>query len=216
MKYKCVIFDCDGVLVDSEGITAKVIAEITAELGVAMDEAFILDTFMGKSFNDIMRYLEIQISGRLPDNFEQHYRQKTFAAFQTDLKPIPGIHSVLENLEVPYCVASSGPSSKIRHNLSLTGLIEKFENRIFSCYDIQVWKPQPDIFLHAAKTMGFEPHECAVVEDSPIGVQAALAGGFDVFIYQRHAQETNSVFQNGVVFNQMEELQRHLKAGGKL
>lgn len=216
MKYKCVIFDCDGVLVDSEGITAKVIAEITAELGVAMDEAFILDTFMGKSFNDIMRYLEIQISGSLPDNFEQHYRQKTFAAFQTDLKPIPGIHSVLENLEVPYCVASSGPSSKIRHNLSLTGLIEKFENRIFSCYDIQVWKPQPDIFLHAAKTMGFEPHECAVVEDSPIGVQAALAGGFDVFIYQRHAQETNSVFQNGVVFNQMEELQRHLKAGGKL
>jgi HAD superfamily hydrolase (TIGR01509 family) len=213
MKYKCVIFDCDGVLVDSEGITAKVIAEITAELGVAMDEAFILDTFMGKSFNDIMRYLEIQISGSLPDNFEQHYRQKTFAAFQTDLKPIPGIHSVLENLEVPYCVASSGPSSKIRHNLSLTGLIEKFENHIFSCYDIQIWKPQPDIFLHAAQTMGFEPHECAVVEDSPIGVQAALAGGFDVFIYQRHAQETNSVFQTGVVFNQMEELQHHLKAG---
>lgn len=210
MKYKCVIFDCDGVLVDSEGITARVISEITAELGVLMEEAFILKTFMGKSFNDIMVYLENQIAGRLPENFEQHYRQKTFAAFQTDLKPIPGIHQVLENLNVPFCVASSGPSSKIRHNLSITGLIDKFEDRIFSCYDIKAWKPQPDIFLHAAQTMGFEPKQCAVVEDSPIGVQAAIAGGFDVFIYQGHAQETNSVFQKGVIFNRMEELQNFL------
>lgn len=209
MKYKCVIFDCDGVLVDSEGITARVISEITAELGVQMDEAFILKTFMGKSFNDIMNYLENQISGRLPENFEQHYRQKTFAAFQTNLKPIPGIHQVLEQLNVPFCVASSGPSSKIRHNLSITGLIEKFENRIFSCYDIQVWKPQPDIFLHAARTMGFEPHECAVVEDSPIGVQAALAGGFDVYIYDQGHREASAFYEKGYVFNEMKQL-KHL------
>jgi HAD superfamily hydrolase (TIGR01509 family) len=206
MKYQCVIFDCDGVLVDSEGITAKVISELSGELGVAMNERFILATFMGKSFNDIKQYLENQISGSLPANFEQVYRQRTFEAFSSQLEPIVGIEEVLTSIEVPFCVASSGPASKIRHNLTVTGLIHHFENKIFSCYDIGRWKPEPDIFLHAARTMGYEPQHCAVVEDSPIGVRAALAGGFDTYVYSPLENRDRMLPKGPTFFTQMNEL----------
>lgn len=206
MKYQCVIFDCDGVLVDSEGITATVIADLSRDLGLEMDETFIHTMFMGKSFNQIMLYLEDQISASLPPNFEHVYRQRTFDAFSRELKPIVGIEYVLNAIGVHFCVASSGPASKIRHNLTVTGLIHHFENKIFSCYDIGCWKPKPDIFLHAARTMGFEPEQCAVVEDSPIGVQAALAGGFDTYVYSP-VDTPNQKQPNGAIyFKQMEQL----------
>lgn len=206
MKYKCIIFDCDGVLVDSELITAKVLVTMANNLGLRIDLDFIVQEFLGKSLNDIMRHLDILTNGHLPSNFESEYRRITFEAFNNQLEPIEGIHSVLENLKVPFCVASSGPLKKIRNNLTVTGLIDAFQDRMFSCYEIQRWKPNPDIFLHAAKNMGYKPNECAVIEDSAVGVQAALAGGFDVFMYCKNGHSHQIGAQEVVIFEDMSEL----------
>ncbi len=206
MKYKCIIFDCDGVLVDSEFITAKVLVAMGKDLGLHIDLDFVVQEFLGKSLNDIMQYLDVLAEGRLPSDFESEYRKRTFEAFKNELKPIDGIHSVIENLKIPFCVASSGPLEKIRANLTTTGLIDKFEERMFSCYEIQSWKPNPDIFLHAAKTMGYKPDECAVVEDSAVGIEAALAGGFDVFIYSKNGHDYPIGLQEAFVFQDMSEL----------
>jgi HAD superfamily hydrolase (TIGR01509 family) len=119
-------------------------------------------------------------------NFEPDYRINTFEAFRKNIQPIKGIKDVLNKLQIPFCVASSGPDNKIRLNLDVTGLLPHFEGNIFSCYAIQKWKPEPDVYLWAAETMGFKPHECLVIEDSVSGVKGALAGGFDVFGYTEH------------------------------
>ncbi|PIB30569.1 HAD family hydrolase [Maribacter sp. 4G9] len=206
MKYKCIIFDCDGVLVDSELISAKVLVTMAKEMGLSMDVAFVLKNFMGKSFYDIMDYLEKKLNSTLPVTFESEFRSMTFKAFQSDLKPIEGIPNLLKQLRVPFCVASSGPLEKIRHNLTTTGLIDKFQDRMFSCYEIQSWKPSPDIYLHAASCMGFNPKDCAVIEDSDSGIQAAISGGFDVFIYDSNQNPGYRQLKNGVIFNHMNEL----------
>lgn len=206
MNYKCVIFDCDGVLVDSELITAKVLVKMANNLGLHLDLDLFAQEFMGRSLNDIMQHLEILTNGHLPSNFESEYRRLTYKAFSTELKPIEGIQTVLQNLEVPFCVASSGPLEKIKNNLTTTGLIDSFQDSIFSCYEIQRWKPNPDIFLHAAKNMGFTPDECAVIEDSTVGVQAARAGGFDVFMYAKNGHVHDIGMQEAIVFENMSEL----------
>ena len=206
MGYKCIIFDCDGILVDSETITAKVLVSMAGDLGLPLDLEFVVREFLGKSLNDIMRYLDDRAKGRLPPTFEAEYRRRTFQAFKKELKPIAGIHSVLQNLKVPFCVASSGPLEKIRGNLATTGLIDRFQDRMFSCYDIERWKPDPAIFLHAASAMGFLPDECAVVEDSIVGVQAALAGGFDVFVYTKNGHGPQLDMRGVTSFDDMGEL----------
>ncbi len=213
MKYQCIIFDCDGVLVDSELITAKVLVRMANNLGLPIDLDFVVQEFLGKSLNDIMQYLDTLTNGHLPSNFESEYRRITFEAFNNELEPIEGIHSLIENLKVPFCVASSGPMEKIRNNLTKTGLINKFEDRIFSCYEIQRWKPSPDIFLHAAKNMGVTPDRCAVIEDSTIGVQAALAGGFDIFMYSKNGYNNYIDGQKVIVFEDMNELDVLLSRG---
>ena len=210
MKYKCVIFDCDGVLVDSEAITAKVLVSMAKDLGLHLDLPFFSEEFMGRSLNDITEYLEELSNGGLPENFESEYRKKTYKAFKTELKPIAGIHAVIENLEVPFCVASSGPLEKIRNNLTTTGLIDAFQGKMFSCYEIKSWKPNPDIFLHAAGKMGYQPDECVVVEDSTVGIQAALAGGFDVLAYSKNGRSDYVDVQKVVVFEEMKALERIL------
>lgn len=185
-KYKCIIFDCDGVLIDSESIAIGVLVDMANELGANMDFKESLINLKGKALNSCMDIISKRIKSPLPVHFEQDYRINTFEAFRNDIKPIKGIKKVVENLEIPFCVASSGPENKIRLNLEVTGLLPYFEDKIFSCYAIEKWKPEPDIFLWAAKTMGFTPNECLVVEDSVSGVKAALAGGFDVFGYTEH------------------------------
>ncbi len=185
-KYKCIIFDCDGVLIDSESIAIGVLVDMANHLGANMDFKASLISLKGKSLNSCMDLISKRIHKPLPLNFESDYRINTFEAFRKNIQPIEGIKEVIEQLEIPFCVASSGPENKIRLNLEVTGLLSFFEGNIFSCYAIQKWKPEPDIFLWAAKTMGFQPEECLVIEDSVSGVKAALAGGFDVFGYTEH------------------------------
>ena len=184
--YKCVIFDCDGVLVDSEPIGNQVLVDMANTLGANIDLDYAYKYFKGNSMQSCAHMIADLIPGPLPRDFIQDYRKQSFEAFRKYIKPVNGIREVINNLEINYCVASSGPENKIRLNLELTGLLRYFENKIFSCYSIEKWKPDPAIFIWAAESMGFEPQECLVVEDSPIGVAAAKAGGFDVAGYLEH------------------------------
>ena len=206
MKYKCIIFDCDGVLVDSESISAKVFREMVLELGCNLDFETVLKQITGTSMKENLKFFAECVGHALPDNFETEFRQRSFKAFKTDLKPVKGIHSLLEKITVPYCTASSGPQKKIRLNLTTANLINKFGNNIFSSYDIGSWKPEPDIYWHAAKQMGFQPQECAVIEDSLTGVKAAKAGGFDVYGLTRKGNEEAYEELGATVFFTMSEL----------
>lgn len=183
MKYKCIIFDCDGVLVDSELISFGVLIEMAEKLGVKIDLNFALKNFQGKSLECVIEYMEDILGHRIPSDFEKLYREKSFEAFKNNVKPIDGVPELLERIKIPYCVASGGPIEKIRLNLSTAKLLDKFENKIFSSYEINSWKPDPGIFLFAAEKMGFTPTECVVIEDSLSGVIAAQNGGFDVLVY---------------------------------
>ena len=185
-NYKCVIFDCDGVLVDSEPIGNRVMVEMANALGAVIDLEYAYQHFKGNSLYTCMNHIERLITKKLPVDFEAQYRKTTFERFKDDIKPVEGILELVQSLKVPFCVASSGPEAKIRLNLELTGLLPYFEDKIFSCYAINKWKPDPDIFIWAAKAMGFDRTECVVIEDSIHGIEAATRGGFDVFAYTAH------------------------------
>jgi len=206
MKYKCIIFDCDGVLVDSEAISAKVFQDMITELGTKIDFETVLEQITGTSMKENLIFFSGIIKGELPANFETEFRKRSYESFKSDLKPIKGVHELLNKIKIPIGVASSGPAEKIRLNLNTTNLINFFGENIFSSYDIGSWKPDPGIYLHAAKQMGFKPEECAVIEDSEVGVKAAIAGGFDVFGYS-HGKNRTAFKELGVTsFSEMNEL----------
>ena len=206
-KYKCVIFDCDGVLVDSETISNTILADMAKENGANIDLDYAMNNFKGNSFKGCLKLIESLVKKPLPKTFEKEFRQRTFKAFKKDIKPIEGVKDVLENLNIAYCVASSGPENKIKLNLEVTGLLKYFNDKhIFSCFSIKKWKPEPDIFLLAAKTMGFNPSECVVIEDSLLGVEAAKKGGFDVFGFAAHDYKNELQKHATLTFNNMNQL----------
>lgn len=213
--YKCIIFDCDGVLVDSEELAIRTFIAMAKENGAEVDLEYALKDLKGNFLGECIRKVELWSNSALPKDFEAQFRKRSFDVFSRELLPIKGIKKVLENLELPFCTASSGPQDKIRINLSTTGLRHFFGENIFSCYDIGKWKPDPSIFLHAANVMGFIPGECLVIEDSLVGVKAAQAGGFDVFGYDAYE---NNQFSADVtaVFYDMEELLPMIKSFGTL
>lgn len=207
MNYKCIIFDCDGVLVDSEAISAKVFYEMVLELDCNLNYGTILDQITGTSMKENLEFFAQHIDGEMPADFEQDFRKRSFEAYKKELEPINGIHSLINKLTVPFCTASSGPQNKIKLNLTTTGLIDKFEGKIFSSFDIDSWKPEPKIYLHAAEQMGFEPKDCVVIEDSEPGVKAAVAGGFNVCVITN--KKNKSIFEKlgAKVFYTMKELE---------
>ena len=144
---KCIIFDCDGVLVDSEPIANQTLLSMAKEHGLQMTLKEAIKVFSGRELKDCFKQIERLINKKLPDNFEKEFRQKTFEKFRTELKPVKGVKEFINALNISYCVASSGPVEKIKLNLTITGLIEKFEHKIFSSYQINSWKPDPGIFL---------------------------------------------------------------------
>ena len=206
MKYECIIFDCDGVLVDSEGISNSILVEMANSVGAKIELKYALENLAGKSLKSVFQHIEELIEKKIPNSFEKEYRERTFKAFKTELKPIKGIHNLLNEISLQYCVASSGPTEKIRLNLTTTKLIEKFENKIFSSYEIGSWKPNPEIFEYAAKKMGFEPNQCAVIEDSIAGIIAARKGGFDVFGFTNKQNQKAFENEGAKVFFDMEKL----------
>ena len=206
MKYKCIIFDCDGVLVDSESISNQVIVDLANTQGDNIDLDYAINHYAGTSLRFVKDDVERIIGKKLPSNFDQEYRRITYLKFQTEIQPVQGIQKVLEALTIPFCVASNGPLAKMELNLQVTELYEYFGGNLFSAYEIGKWKPDPALFLHAAEVMGFHPKECVVVEDSMSGIKAAKAGGFDVFGFA-HNQNKDEFFKEGAtVFSEMKEL----------
>lgn len=187
MQYDLVIFDNDGVLVDSEPVSNRILAECLTEAGFPTTTEDSIRDFMGAAMHRVHDVVRERTGGSLPDGFDAGYHARVFAAFERDLRPVDGVATVLEKLGadgVPYCLASSGGHERIRVALRSTGLYGYFgEARIFSSQDVGRGKPAPDLFLHAARTMGVPPERCAVVEDSALGVQAARAAGMDVYGY---------------------------------
>jgi HAD superfamily hydrolase (TIGR01509 family) len=210
-----VIFDCDGVLVDTERIAVRIDVAVLAELGWKMSEAEVIERFMGKSDDAMTREIEAHTGRKLPESWEAPFRHLYREAFAAELQPVPGVVEALDAITLPTCVASSGTHEKIRYTLGLTGLYDRFAGRIFSVDDVRRGKPAPDLFLHAAGRMGAAPERCAVVEDSPYGVQAARAAGMRAFGYAgglipRRALEG----PNTVLFDDMRDLPRLLVGSG--
>jgi HAD superfamily hydrolase (TIGR01509 family) len=205
-KTGCVIFDCDGVLVDSEVLGIKILLGMTAEYGVELDLEEAVKNLSGRRLKEAIQMLQVQARADFPADLEQQFRAKSYQIFEKEVLPVEGIREVLEALPVPYCVASSGPVEKICLNLTNTGLIRYFEQRIFSAYEINSWKPDPGIFLHAARQMGFSPAECVVIEDSLAGIQAAKAGGFRVLGYANGHNARDLEEAGAIVFHHMREL----------
>ncbi|MFF1598880.1 HAD family hydrolase [Streptomyces mirabilis] len=185
MRYDLVIFDNDGVLVDSEPISNTILAAYLTELGYPTSYEESIRDYMGSAMHRIHELVQERSGQRLPEDFDDVFHGRVFAAFERELQPVPGAVQLLEKLaadEVPYCVASSGSHERIRVGHRKTGLDRWFdEGRVFSSQDVGRGKPAPDLFLYAAERMGVAPERCVVVEDSPLGVRAANAAGMDVY-----------------------------------
>ena len=178
-----VIFDCDGVLVDSEGIGTAVLARAAISEGAAIGEAEAFRLFRGLKMAECVVEIERRSGRRVRDDFVADVRDTMAITFETNLRAVEGIHAALAAITSPVCVASNGPMAKMTHTLGLTGLLDHFEGRIFSAYDVGVWKPDPGLFLHAARSLGADPSRCVVVEDSLSGIRAANAAGMRVLGY---------------------------------
>lgn len=182
-RFDLIIFDCDGVLVDSERITNTVFAEMLNELGLSVTLSDMFDRFVGRSMADCITLIEQMLGNKTPAEFQTAYRSRTKAALERELVAVPGIFSALERITLPMCVASSGDHEKMRLTLGKTGLLPRFEGRLFSVTEVPRGKPAPDVFLHAAARLGAEPSRCVVVEDTPTGVAAGVAANMYVLGY---------------------------------
>ena len=208
------IFDCDGVLVDSEPIAARVLSQYMSDLGHAICDADNHDRFAGLRLDAVRAILENENGELLPEDFEVEIRRRDFIAFETQLQPIPGVVAAISSIYARRCVASSGSEKKIHNSLRLTGLSELLGDNVFSAQDPRVTngKPAPDLFLLAARDMGVKANECIVIEDSVPGVRAGKSAGMCVFGFYGggHCSPThaNSLLAAGAdkVFNDMVQL----------
>jgi HAD superfamily hydrolase (TIGR01509 family) len=212
MEPKCIIFDLDGTLVDSESLSSKALIELLPEIDESIDK--LTERYHGKKLAEIFIDIEKRFQFLIPEGFEPIYRKYAAELFENELLPIPGVIEMLEQIDHPRCIASSGPLAKIKHSLRITGLTDYFKSSLFSAYEIGSWKPEPGLFLYAASEMGFNPDECVVVEDSLTGVEAAKSAGIDVLHFSSESIEPNGKTYNA--FNDMAELPVLLRNYGNL
>jgi HAD superfamily hydrolase (TIGR01509 family) len=203
-----VIFDCDGVLVDSERLAVRIEAEVISSLGWPLTESEIIDRFVGRSDADMQAEIERHI-GRAVD-WEVEFAPRYRDVFARELTPVDGVVDALDAIDavnVATCVASSGTHEKLQFTLGLTGLFDRFAGRIFSASEVASGKPAPDLFLRAASRMGVEPARCAIVEDSVAGVVAGTAAGMRVFAFAGGVTGASKLRRDGVaVFDDMRTL----------
>jgi HAD superfamily hydrolase (TIGR01509 family) len=177
MPEALLIFDCDGMLVDSERLSHGVLQQMLSELGVALPFDATVERFIGTSLPVCLARVGELLGGTLPEDFSSRVAQRARATFEAGLRPVAGVEPLLEALCTPYCVASKGNRAKVESTLGHTGLLPRFAGRIFSAGDVLHPKPAPDLFLHAALRMGAAPRHTTVVEDTPTGIAAAKAVG---------------------------------------
>lgn len=205
--FELLILDCDGVVVDSEPITMRILTEMINELGVPIEAGEVAERFTGQTFSRILGIAGDLLEGPLPQDFELRYRALTFAAMEKELRPVEGIGAALDRISIPYCIASNGPHAKMQKTLGVTALLSRFEGRMFSSDDVPRGKPFPDLFLLAARHFDVRPSECLVIEDSESGIAAAIAAGMSVYGFS--ARTTGRELEAAGakrVFHQMSEL----------
>ena len=216
-RFDLVIFDCDGVLVDSERLSIRLDVELLAQVGWPLAEPEIVERWVGRTEAAMKAEIEAHLGRDVSTEWEA-FSERYLAAFAAELGPVEGAVATVEAIQAAgyaTCVASSGGHPKIRRNLAMTGLLDPFDGRIFSGDDVVHGKPAPDLFLHAARAMGIAPHRAAVVEDSRHGVAAARAAGMWAFAYAGGV--TPASVLAGVrttVFEDMAELPRLIAATG--
>ena len=186
---KCLLFDCDGTLVDSERLCNVGLVAMFKELGIALDADELLLRFRGWKLANVLILLQEETSVTIPQNFVAGYREKVSMLFEKELKPVKGVENALEKLEYPKAVVSSGPKNKIEQALRLCNLTKYFSGNIYSSYEIGAWKPDPRIYEYAAQDMGYTPLECAVIEDGLVGVEAAVRAGMQTYFYNVHQEK---------------------------
>jgi HAD superfamily hydrolase (TIGR01509 family) len=181
MYAKCILFDCDGTLVDSENITNSVVAKMAAELGINMNLREAQEMFGGKTLDAVIYGMK-ELSGKdIPNDWLPRLVEEVSKAYEADLRPMEGIKELLDNINIPICVASNGEPRHVKSSLTLTGLIDYFNDDVFTASEVERPKPAPDLFLYAAKQMGFKPKDCIVIEDSIPGVTAAVNANIKVY-----------------------------------
>lgn len=210
---KLVIFDCDGVLVQSEEITLSVLISLLNQQAhrdthetTGLDLLEFTERFRGRKIADCLREAERVLNICLDDQFEETFRQRARVALTAQLKPTEGISEVLEKLSIPFCVASSAPRHKIEHCLRLTGLFSYFEGRLFSCYELGKWKPDPLVFLTACATYNVDTRDAVVIEDSVAGIQAAIAANIRVLGFGPVGRHLMLADAGALPFSDMREL----------
>ena len=207
-KPKLVIFDCDGVLVDSEPIFNRVLHEFLLSCGAELSFSECCNTFTGKNKDAVEDFLSAK-GLFIPENWSDQFYRQALEALGREVTPIRGVETVIEELSaagVKLCVASNGIQAKMEVTLSRTQLLSRFEGNIFSAYDIGLSKPAPDVFLHAAQSNGCQPSDCVVIEDSPSGFEAASNARMRCYAYlpDRESKEPNLF--GAYEFNDMSEL----------
>jgi HAD superfamily hydrolase (TIGR01509 family) len=206
-----VIFDCDGVLIDSERLAIEVDVRVLRELGWPLSEAEVTERFVGRSDRDTRAAIEAHLGRKLPPAWEKRLERLYEEAFAGRLAPVEGVIDALDRITLPSCVASSGTHEYLRYTLGLAGLYERFAGRIFSAQDVIRGKPAPDLFLHAAERMAARPAGCVVVEDSRAGVEAARSAGMRVAAFAGGLTPAGLLNgPNTIVFDDMRELPRLL------
>lgn len=184
---KCVIFDCDGTLVDSEVLYNRALSSKLKEKGILIRPEDLVKRFRGVQLTTMLASLSSENNVELDGDFVDDYRRLVSNVFQNELVACDGVEATLEQLRVAMCVASNGPVEKMQLALNITNLADYFGDKLFSAYQINSWKPEPDLFLYAAQMMGYSVEECLVVEDSAVGIQAAIAAGMKAILYDPHA-----------------------------
>ena len=180
MNFDLIIFDCDGVLVDSEVISCRAHAATLNRYGYAITQDQVFDRFLGRSLRQANLEVEADLGRSLPDDFSTQLLEELYRAFAAELKATPHIHGTLDTLAQPVCVASSGTHERMRISLGRAGLYDRFAPHIFSATQVRNGKPAPDLFLFAAEQMAMLPRQCLVIEDSAPGIAAARAAGMTV------------------------------------
>ena len=181
--FEAVIFDCDGVLVDSEPIAERVLAEVLTEHGRPTTAAQIAERFIGLAWPQIIERLDLEADSEAAVRVTTDYRDRLTRAFATELRAVEGVAAVVAGLNVPVAVASNSRPERVEQALEVTGLLPRFAGRIFTAYDAGRPKPDPAVYLSAAQALGVEPGRCAVVEDTAVGATAGVRAGMTVFGY---------------------------------
>jgi len=179
--FDLIIFDCDGVLIDSEIISARMLIAELAPQGVAIDLDYVARHFLGRSYPTVLKQIRAEFGLDLPEDFEARYRERLLAAFERELTVMPGVAGVLDRLALPWCVATSSSRLRAKRSLAIAGLSGRVGARLFTASQVERGKPAPDLFLLAAAEMGVAPARCLVIEDSLNGIRAGLAAGMEVW-----------------------------------